>query len=185
MRDRKMRRLSVLLLGYLLSSCVTSQEVAQEQRAWCNNGETPPADDWVKLVDFELLTVHPEELPNARRRLAQGTAVQISLAEANRLTRSHLRSPSGQLHLIRGGITLRPGSTIEEVNAKLATADFLEVHWSQSLDAVAVNIITSLTIDALTINSARERPESYDVPLVLRAPAQLRHSYVSCVSTIH
>lgn len=167
-----MRLIAVLLLASFLCSCATARGATQEQRPWCEEWRPPPAEDWVKLTDFELVPVNVEHLRDARRRLTDRTVVPISGEDASRLAGLSPSPSESQFYLIRAGIALAPGMSAQEVIARMAGPDFLEVHWSQSLRSVSLILVTSVF----------GRSQPYDVPVVLRANVRPERAYVSCVS---
>lgn len=178
----------VALLACFVGSCATIRAEDSRQRPWCNDAsQASVAPDWTRLEESRPVPVHPEALAKSRRRLAHRSVLPIASDEAARLTRHAARPSRAQAYLIRGGLLMEAGATGAEIAARMRDPDLvlLEVHWSESLNALGVNVLSALDMRALNRRSAVERPQAYDVPLVVRARVRPRNASVSCTATIH
>lgn len=167
-----MSRFILLLISSLASFCLVAQVRAAERAPWCTVSRGAPSGDWIRLTDFALVPVDSGERQGAMLRLANRTIVPISPRTAGRLTRSAHPGRAGNLFLVRAGLIMSPGTSLERISAWFSTPDLLQVHWSERLGAMSV----------ITLTSVAGSTSYYDVPLVLRASVRPRYVHVSCIS---
>lgn len=164
-----MRLITIPILPIALFACVSTVD-ADSTVSWCSQGDAPISPSWQRLSEHRIAPVSLASFDSAIERLRVQSFVEISPAEASRL--SYLdNSPGMRYYLVRGAVSASVDASRDEIVAG-ANARTIAVHWLPDQN----------TIGIVAFNFVQGAHREYNIPMVLATQDNVRHSFVRCVS---